>query len=95
MHDSGNDPEWLAIAQQVPDGKQMQAGADDEAAQACCSMPPCELHNFCSIVQTATLHTACDTLSGPLLIYARHTVYPTLMCVAHQSALVAANLRSH
>lgn len=32
--DSAQDPEWLAIAQNVPDGKQMQAGADEEVWQA-------------------------------------------------------------
>lgn len=30
MHDSAQDSEWLAIAENIPDGKQMQARADDE-----------------------------------------------------------------
>jgi len=34
--DSGNDSEWMAIGQQVPEGRQVQAGADDAAAQVGC-----------------------------------------------------------
>ncbi|KAA6422484.1 MAG: hypothetical protein FRX49_07659 [Trebouxia sp. A1-2] len=34
QRDSGNDSEWMAIGQQVPEGRQVQAGADDAAAQA-------------------------------------------------------------
>lgn len=33
LQDSAQDPEWLAIAQNVPDGKQMQARSDDEVLQ--------------------------------------------------------------
>lgn len=34
LHNSAQDPEWLAIAQNVPDGKQMQTGADEEVCTA-------------------------------------------------------------
>lgn len=34
LRDSAQDPEWLTIAQKVPDGKQMQARADEEVWQA-------------------------------------------------------------
>ena len=34
LRDSAQDPEWLAIAQNIPDGKQMQARADEEVWQA-------------------------------------------------------------
>lgn len=33
LQDSVQDPEWLAIAQSVPDGKEMQARADGEVLQ--------------------------------------------------------------
>lgn len=33
QRDSGNDSEWMAIGQQVPEARQVQAGADDAAAQ--------------------------------------------------------------
>lgn len=36
QRDSGNDSEWMAIGQQVPEGRQVQAGADDAAAQVGC-----------------------------------------------------------
>lgn len=43
LQDSAQDPEWLAIAQNIPDGKHMQARADEEVWQAlavldCCAM---------------------------------------------------------
>ena len=34
MRDSAQDSEWLAIAQNIPDGKQMQARAEEEVWQA-------------------------------------------------------------
>ena len=34
--DSGNDSEWMAIGQQVPEGRQVQAGAHDAAALVGC-----------------------------------------------------------
>ena len=34
LNDSAQDPEWLAIAQNVPDSRQMQAGADKEVCKA-------------------------------------------------------------
>lgn len=34
LQDFAQDPEWLAIAQNVPDGKEMQARADEEVLQA-------------------------------------------------------------
>ncbi len=36
QRDSGNDFEWMAIGQQVPEGRQVQAGADDAAVHVGC-----------------------------------------------------------
>ena len=36
QRDSGNDSEWMAIGQQVPEGRQVQAGTDDAAVQVDC-----------------------------------------------------------
>ena len=40
QRDSGNDSEWMAIGQQVPEGMQVQAGAEDVAAQVGCDCLP-------------------------------------------------------
>ncbi len=36
QRDSGSASEWMAIGQQVPEGRQVQAGADDAAVQVGC-----------------------------------------------------------
>jgi len=43
--DSGNDSEWMAIGQQVPEGRQVQARADDAAVQVGCEQAATLCHD--------------------------------------------------
>lgn len=61
LRDSAQDPEWLAIAQKVPDGKHMQARADEEVRQAL-AVPPCML-DHCTTIALVYLRVAVLTSS--------------------------------